>query len=77
MPHDPQPQWQPIRALPTLAYAIDGMLEAVQENRVSLEQARSRPYILDNATIDTILAKSDMQVGLDYLMRGGLGDEGK
>ena len=53
------------------------MLEAVQENRVSLEQARSRPYILDNATIDTILAKSDMQVGLDYLMRGGLGDEEK
>ena len=143
MPHDPQPRWQPIRALPTLSYAIDGMLEAVNENMVSLEQARLRPYILDNATvvrvidvytrqqadmplydeqlqrwktstimtaqrkeverlqgqvqklrtalaavltladelsrgtIDTILAKSDLEVGLDYLMRGGLGDEGK
>ena len=125
MPHDPQPQWQSIRALTTLA----------------LEQARSRPYILDNATvahvidvytrqqadmplydeqlqrwktstittaqrneverlqaqvqklrtalaavltladelkrvtIDTIMAKSDLEVGLEYLMRGGLGDD--
>ena len=141
MPHDPQPQWQPISMLPTIAYALDGTLDAVEENLPNLEGARSRPYVMDDATvnrvidvytrqladvplyeeqirrwkaatlttaqrkevdrldgqaqrlrtalcealaiadelsrgtIDTILAKSDLEVGLDFLMRGGLGDE--
>ena len=48
------PSWQPTRSLPMLASALDGLLDAVTTNRGRLQQARLRPYILDDATISQI-----------------------
>jgi hypothetical protein len=46
------PQWHPISALPMIAQALDGMLESAEEVLQSLEQARPRPHVLDDYTIN-------------------------
>ena len=48
------PRWHPIEALPMIGEAIDGMLDSCQEVVRSLEQARSRPHILDDYTIGRV-----------------------
>lgn len=48
------PQWYPISALPMIAQALDGMLESAEEVLQSLEQARSRPHVLDDYTIGRV-----------------------
>src|SRR4051812_19761889 len=50
-----QPQWQPISMLPTLAEHIDGMLAADLEQYETLLQAKPKPYVLDNATVDRVI----------------------
>jgi hypothetical protein len=52
--HQPQPQWQPISMLPTFATHIDGMLEADVEQYETLQQARSKPHVLDDYTVNRI-----------------------
>jgi len=56
MTHPPEPQWQPIGRLPFIAHAIDGMLEAVEEQHSLLAQARPRPHLLDDATVARVTA---------------------
>jgi hypothetical protein len=54
MPNQPQPQWQPISMLPTIATHIDGMLEAAQEQYQTLLPAKAKPHVLDDYTVNRI-----------------------
>lgn len=54
MPEHRVPQWHPLAALPMIAEAIDGMLESAEEVVRSLEQARPRPHVLDDATLSRV-----------------------
>ena len=51
---EPTPNWQPITFLPTIAEMIDGMLESAQNVYGSLQQARSRPHVMDDDTIGRV-----------------------
>ena len=48
------PNWQPITFLPNIAEMIDGMLESAQDVHGSLQQARSRPHVMDDYTIGRV-----------------------
>jgi hypothetical protein len=50
-----QPIWHPISKLSLIAYAIDGELEAVEENTLSLKELLSRPYSLDDALVARVI----------------------
>jgi len=54
MPKAPQPQWQPISMLPTIATHIDGMLEAAQEQYQTLLPAKAKPHVLDDYTVNRV-----------------------
>jgi hypothetical protein len=54
MPNQPQPQWQPISMLPTIATHIDGTLEAAQEQYETLLPAKARPHALDDYTVNRV-----------------------
>lgn len=49
------PNWQPISALPQVAWMIDGMLESADEQLGNLHTAQNRPGALDNATLDRLI----------------------
>jgi hypothetical protein len=51
-----QPQWRPISFLPTLAQHIDGMLAADIEQYETLLFARSKPHVLDDYTVNRVIA---------------------
>ena len=51
---EPTPNWQPISFLPNIAWMIDGMLESAKDVQGSLEQARSRPHVMDDYTIGRV-----------------------
>ena len=48
------PQWQPIEKLPLLAHHIDGMLESAEENYGNLQEARPKPHVLDDYTVERV-----------------------
>lgn len=54
MPKQPQPQWQPISMLSTIATHIDGMLEAAQEQYETLLPAKAKPHVLDDYTVNRV-----------------------
>ncbi len=45
------PIWRPISFLPTYTDLIDGTLEEAKDQLALLEQARPKPYALDDATV--------------------------
>ena len=49
------PTWRPISFLPTYTDLIDGTLEEAKDQLALLEQARPKPYALDDATITRII----------------------
>lgn len=49
-----QPQWRPISFLPTLAQHIDGMLQADVEQYQTLLEAKPRPWVLDDFTVNRV-----------------------
>src|SRR6266498_1456744 len=55
----PQPQqeptWQPLSQLPLIAYAIDGMTDSAEEQLTNLQEAETRPHVLDDATVDRLI----------------------
>ena len=51
---EPTPNWQPISFLPNIAEMIDGVLESAQNVYGSLQQARSRPHVMDDDTIGRV-----------------------
>ncbi len=57
----PPPTWQPISQLPVIAWAITGMAESATEQRGHLRQAEDRPHVLDNQTVDRVIASSTQQ----------------
>jgi len=52
MPHKDPVNWQPISEMPLIASMIDGALEDTREHMETLTEARTRPHVLDDATID-------------------------
>src|SRR5258708_10511322 len=49
-----QPHWHPIAMLATIARHIDGMVEADQEQLATLQEARTKPYVLDDYTVTRV-----------------------
>ncbi len=49
-----QPHWHPIAMLATIARHIDGMAEADQEQLATLQEARTKPYVLDDDTVNRV-----------------------
>ena len=52
MPHKDPVNWQPISEMPLIARMIDGALDDTREHLETLSEARVRPHVLDDATID-------------------------
>ena len=46
--------WQPISQMPLVASMIDGALSDTAEHIQTLAKARTRPHVLDDATIDRV-----------------------
>lgn len=46
--------WQPISQMPLVASMIDGALNDTTEHIQTLAKARTRPHVLDDATIDRV-----------------------
>jgi hypothetical protein len=46
--------WQPISQIPLIASIIDGALDDTRDHVGTLSEARSRPHVLDDATIDRV-----------------------
>ena len=51
---DEEPTWQAISALPMIAQAIDGYIPASDDLFASLSEARSKPHVMDDATLDRV-----------------------
>ena len=54
MPEDQQPQWQPLSRLPLVASLIDGALAETQEQYRTLLEAKPRPHVLDDYTVERV-----------------------
>lgn len=54
MPHKDPVNWQPLREMPLIARMIDGALDDTREHLETLSEARLRPHVLDDATIDRV-----------------------
>jgi hypothetical protein len=54
MPHSKPVNWQPISQMPLIASLIDGAREDTENQRQILTEARPRPHLLDDATLDRI-----------------------
>lgn len=52
MPHDEPVNWQPLSQLPLISSMIDTALDDTREHLATLAEARGRPHVLDDATID-------------------------
>jgi hypothetical protein len=69
-----QPQWQPISMLSTFAYHIDGMLEVDLEQYETLLEAKPKPYVLDDDTVNRVIRafttqKNDFWLFEAYLLK--------
>jgi hypothetical protein len=69
-----KPQYRPLSFLPTLATHIDGMLAAHQEQYATLLQAKDRPHVLDDYTVQRVIkayttAKNDLPLFDEQLRR--------
>ncbi len=51
----PKPHWQPIEALAMIAAHIDGMLQADREQYETLLEAKPKPHVLDDFTINRVI----------------------
>ena len=52
MPHSDPVNWQPISEMPLIARMIKHALDDTREHLETLAKARTRPHVLDDATID-------------------------
>jgi hypothetical protein len=58
----PQPRWQGIEALWTFATHIDGMLESSQEQYATLQEAKPKPHVLDDYTVNRVISAFTTQI---------------
>ena len=49
-----QVKWQPISQLPLIGSMIDGALNDTRDHLQTLTEARGRPHVLDDATVDRV-----------------------
>jgi hypothetical protein len=54
MPANDQVNWQPIGQMALIASMIDASLDDTREHLATLTEAKSRPHVLDDATIDRV-----------------------
>jgi hypothetical protein len=54
MPDADPVNWQPISQIPLIASMIDGALDDTRDHVGTLSEARARPHVLDDATIDRV-----------------------
>jgi hypothetical protein len=54
MPANDQVNWQPISQMALIASMIDTSLDDTREHLATLTEAKSRPHVLDDATIDRV-----------------------
>ena len=54
MSHDDPVNWQSSQQMPLIARMIDGALDDTREHLETLSEARVRPHVLDDATIDRV-----------------------
>ena len=52
MSHYEPVNWQPLSQMPLISSMIDSALDDTREHLATLAEARSRPHVLDDATID-------------------------
>lgn len=50
-----EPQWQPIERVALIAHHIDGMLADVKEQYETLQEARPKPFVLDDYTVGRVI----------------------
>src|SRR6266568_1170311 len=55
MNKNPIPQWQPIEKLPLIAHHIDEGLALATEHYETLLETKTKPYVLDNTTVERII----------------------
>lgn len=55
MTDPPPPQWKPISWLAVIAGHVDGMLETDREQLTQLQEARTQPWLLDDATVARLM----------------------
>lgn len=70
----PQPQYQPLSFLPTLGPHLAGMLQADEEQYQTLLQAKDKPHVLDDFTVNRVTkvfsdAKQDLPLFDEQLRR--------
>ncbi len=58
----PQPRRLGIEALWTFATHIDGMLESSQEQYETLQEARPKPHVLDDYTVNRVISAFTTQI---------------
>jgi len=58
----PQPRWQGIETLWTFATHIDGMLESSQEQYATLQEAKPKPHVLDDYTVNRVITVFTSQI---------------
>ena len=49
------PNWQPITMLPLIASVVDEMLQDAQEQYKNLGEVRSKPWVLDDDTVNRVV----------------------
>lgn len=54
MPANDQMNWQPISQMPLIASMIDTALDDTREHLATLTNARAKPHVLDDATVDRV-----------------------
>ncbi len=59
----PHPHWQGIETLWTFATHIDGMLESSQEQYATLQEAKPKPHVLDDYTVNRVISAFTTQIG--------------
>src|SRR5713226_8901456 len=50
-----EPRWQPIERVALIARHIDGMLADVKEQYETLQEARLKPFVLDDYTVGRVI----------------------
>jgi hypothetical protein len=71
-----KPQYRPLSFLPTLATHIDDMLSHHQEQYATLLEAKDRPHVLDDYTVQRVIkaystARQDLPLFDEQLRRWG------
>ncbi len=55
MAQQPTPQWQPSGKVFLVGTMIDGMLESAAQQAATLQEARAKPYVLDDYTVGRVI----------------------